>query len=111
VSLDIEVGELAEHMGYHEGYVVNVLNGFTEARPAYGATSARRSVPGQLRDALAAYPRPGAASAIQLHGKRLRPFPRILPFTCETLSRFFYARSILRPLLTGPASNADHERS
>ncbi len=33
--LDLEVGELAEHMGYDEGYVVNVLSGFTEARPGF----------------------------------------------------------------------------
>lgn len=33
--LDLEVRELAEHMGYDEGYVVNVLGGFTEARPAF----------------------------------------------------------------------------
>lgn len=33
--LDLEVRELAEHMGYDEGYAVNVLNGFTEARPAF----------------------------------------------------------------------------
>jgi hypothetical protein len=34
-SLDIEVGELAHHMGYDQGYVVNVLNGFTEAAPVF----------------------------------------------------------------------------
>jgi len=33
--LDLEVGELAEHMGYDEGSVVTVLNGFTEARPGF----------------------------------------------------------------------------
>ena len=34
-SLDLDVAELAEHMGYDEGYVVNVLNGFTDARPSF----------------------------------------------------------------------------
>ncbi len=33
--LDLEVGELAEHMGYDKGYVVNVLNGFTKASPGF----------------------------------------------------------------------------
>ena len=34
-ALELEVRDLAEHMGYDEGYVVNVLNGFTEARPGF----------------------------------------------------------------------------
>ncbi|MDQ3954131.1 MAG: hypothetical protein M3285_01090 [Actinomycetota bacterium] len=33
--LELEVKELAEHMGYDAGYVANVINGFTEARPAF----------------------------------------------------------------------------
>ena len=33
--LELEIRELADHMGYDEGYVVNVLNGFTEARPGF----------------------------------------------------------------------------
>jgi hypothetical protein len=31
-ALDLEKQELAEHVGYDKGYVVNVLNGFTKAR-------------------------------------------------------------------------------
>ncbi len=34
-ALDIEVQELAKRMAYDEGYVVNVLNGFTVARPGF----------------------------------------------------------------------------
>ncbi len=34
-ALDIEQHELAEMMGYDKGYVSNVFNGFTEARPAF----------------------------------------------------------------------------
>ncbi|MDQ3964620.1 MAG: hypothetical protein M3277_12040 [Actinomycetota bacterium] len=33
--LGLEVNELAERMGYDRGYVSNVINGFTEARPAF----------------------------------------------------------------------------
>jgi hypothetical protein len=43
-SLELEVGELADHIGYDKGYVVNVLNGFTKAsrgfRRAFGETVA-----------------------------------------------------------------------
>ena len=35
VVLDIEQHELAEMMGYGRGYVSNVFNGFTEARPSF----------------------------------------------------------------------------
>lgn len=34
-ALDLEQKELAELMGYDKGYVNNVFNGFTEARPAF----------------------------------------------------------------------------
>ncbi|MCA1705730.1 MAG: hypothetical protein LC808_21700 [Actinobacteria bacterium] len=34
-ALDIEQHELSEMMGYDKGYVSNVFNGFTEARPAF----------------------------------------------------------------------------
>lgn len=34
-ALGIEQHELAEMMGYDKGYVSNVFNGFTEARPAF----------------------------------------------------------------------------
>ena len=34
-ALSIEQHELAEMMGYDRGYVSNVFNGFTEARPAF----------------------------------------------------------------------------
>jgi hypothetical protein len=34
-ALELEVRELAELMGYDNGYVVNVLNGLTVARPAF----------------------------------------------------------------------------
>ena len=41
-ALDIEQHELAEMMGYDRGYVSNVFNGFTQARPsvrrAFGET-------------------------------------------------------------------------
>ncbi len=33
--LELEVNELAEHIGYDKGYVVNVLNGFTKASPHF----------------------------------------------------------------------------
>lgn len=33
--LGLEVNELAERMSYDRGYVSNVINGFTEARPAF----------------------------------------------------------------------------
>ncbi len=33
--LELEVNELAEHLGYDGGYVVNVLNGFTKASPGF----------------------------------------------------------------------------
>ncbi len=33
--LELEVNELADHIGYDKGYVVNVLNGFTTASPAF----------------------------------------------------------------------------
>ena len=33
--LDLEVGELAERIGYDKGYVVNVLNGLAVARPGF----------------------------------------------------------------------------
>ena len=43
-ALELEVGELAEHMGYDYKYVVNVFNGFTQAsfafRKALGETIA-----------------------------------------------------------------------
>lgn len=34
-ALEIEQNHLAELMGYDQGYVSNVFNGFTEARPAF----------------------------------------------------------------------------
>lgn len=34
-ALDLEQNELAEMMGYERGYVSNVFNGFTEARPGF----------------------------------------------------------------------------
>ena len=34
-TLDIEQNELAEMMGYDRGYVSNVFNGFTQARPSF----------------------------------------------------------------------------
>ena len=34
-ALEIEQNQLAELMGYRQGYVSNVFNGFTEARPAF----------------------------------------------------------------------------
>ena len=34
-ALDIEQHELSQMMGYDKGYVSNVFNGFTEARPAF----------------------------------------------------------------------------
>lgn len=33
--LGLEVNELADRMGYDSGYVSNVINGFTQARPAF----------------------------------------------------------------------------
>ncbi|MDP9069307.1 MAG: hypothetical protein M3N53_13315 [Actinomycetota bacterium] len=33
--LELEVGELADRIGYDQGYVVNVLNGFTKASPGF----------------------------------------------------------------------------
>ncbi|MGH2807785.1 MAG: hypothetical protein ACRDKT_10980 [Actinomycetota bacterium] len=33
--LELEVRELAEHLGYDEGYVANVFNGFTNASPSF----------------------------------------------------------------------------
>jgi hypothetical protein len=33
--LELEVGDLARHMGYDRGYVVNVLNGLTPASPGF----------------------------------------------------------------------------
>ncbi len=42
--LELEVKDLADHIGYDKGYVVNVLNGFTKAstrfRRAFGDTVA-----------------------------------------------------------------------
>lgn len=37
-SLDLELNELADHVGYGKGYVVNVLNGFTKASPGFRRT-------------------------------------------------------------------------
>jgi hypothetical protein len=37
--LDLEQRELAELMGYREGYVANVLNGFTKASASLPAKS------------------------------------------------------------------------
>lgn len=34
-ALELGQNELAEVMGYEQGYVSNVFNGFTEARPAF----------------------------------------------------------------------------
>lgn len=34
-ALDLEQQELAVHVGYDKGYVVNVLNGFTQASPGF----------------------------------------------------------------------------
>jgi hypothetical protein len=34
-ALDLEQRQLAEHVGYDKGYVVNVLNGFTKASPGF----------------------------------------------------------------------------
>jgi hypothetical protein len=34
-ALDLDMGDLADHMGYDYGYVINVLNGFTVAGPSF----------------------------------------------------------------------------
>jgi hypothetical protein len=34
-SLEIEISDLADHMGYDYGYVINVLNGFADAGPSF----------------------------------------------------------------------------
>ncbi len=33
--LELEMNELADHLGYEAGYVANVLNGFTEVSPGF----------------------------------------------------------------------------
>jgi hypothetical protein len=60
VSLDLEVAELAQHMGYDDGYVVNVLNGITDASPgfrrAFGETIGALILGGYERDVSESYP-------------------------------------------------------
>lgn len=58
-ALELEQQELADHMGYQRFYVVNVLNGFTKASPAFrrafGETIATLIL-GPYENALESYP-------------------------------------------------------